>query len=722
MLQDITEKVYKRIKHQTLDVRFMLFTWAIICMILLVLGGLYIWYERDQTIMASQQLVNQSLQMQLRATRTWYQDRLDEVETVSQLYAVRTQNYDNMQHDFKANLKNNKDINGYVFVNKLGVTMVDTLSFPGANVKDREYFRRGMQGESFITDIIVGKTTGRKIIIFSAPVASYDDSIIGVVFATSSVQQLSMIINQFEFGKTGISYLIDHNGTIIAQSGSVIQTGENMKKNEGYSSAIAGYSGVNTYINQEGRKVIGAYQWIPERNWTILCEVDEDQVLLPFYNQLKRASIGSGLILLLALYLTWLMSKNIQKSILLLVDAFQRTQAGDYSYVIREDEVEFAPVEIRKLCHVFNIMIGTTNEHVALLYDTNEALAVAEKKYRLLSTQDPLTQIYNRTYFELEINQLQSLQEVPICVVGFDVDGLKLVNDTLGHKAGDGLIRAAAECIKNSFRDGDTVARVGGDEFVVLMPGAGLEEMQLGIERVKRAVVEHNKIYLELPLAMSMGGAIGTTLPLKIEELISEADNVMYQQKSLNREHNRNMLLSTLIQAAEVCDHHYNGHIEGVKKWALKIGKTLQMDEKSLQELESTAQYHDIGKVGIAKEILNKKEKLSDEEWGQLKQHSELGGRIAKAVPELFTIADYITAHHERWDGTGYPNQLKEDFIPLISRIIAVADAYDSMQRNRIYRQGKTLKEARQELFEGAGTQFDPHIVKVFLELLSSKS
>lgn len=716
MFERVKLKIHNHIQQQTIDVRLMIFISIIICMIFFVFSGLYIKYERDRTIMESERLLQQSLQMQIRFIEDWYRDRASDVARVSQLHSLRTQNLDNILQDFEANFKNSKDVTGYVFVDKLGATIVDPIVLSGRDVKNSEYYRRGMQGEEFITDIIVARVTGQKTVIFSEPVLSYENHVIGVVFANIAIRSLQSIVQNFEFGTTGIVYLLDSRGNLIAQSSTMAEN-EEMQDSEGFSKAIAGFSGVDIYTNQNGHRVVGAYQWIPERQWTILCEVDEEEILQPFYEQLIRYSILSSLILFLALYLTWLIAKNIQKPILILVEVSERTQRGDYLQTIQEDQFQFAPVEIRQLCNAFNIMMGTTNEHMIRLYDTNKSLAIAEKKYRLLSTQDPLTQIYNRTYFEIECERLQMLQQIPICVVGLDVDGLKLVNDTLGHKAGDGLIRAAAENIKKSFRDQDIVARVGGDEFIVLMPGAEFDEMQAGMKRLKAAIVVHNKVHPELPLVISMGGAIATQSPLQLEELISEADNNMYQEKHANRNSNRSVLLSTLMQAASERDAYYSEHIEGVKKWALQIGKALQMNDDNLQRLELTAQYHDIGKVGITKEILHKPEKLSDEDWVQVRQHSELGGRIANAVPEINSVADFITAHHEKWDGSGYPNHLKGEFIPLISRIITIADAYDAMRRDRVYRSGKTVEEARQELLQGAGKQFDPTLVEIFLAI-----
>ena len=134
-----------------------------------------------------------------------------------------------------------------------------------------------------------------------------------------------------------------------------------------------------------------------------------------------------------------------------------------------------------------------------------------------------------------------------------------------------------------------------------------------------------------------------------------------------------------------------------------------------MRQIELVAQYHDVGKIGVARHILTKAEPLNEQEWEEIRLHPDIGGRLAKTVPDLQTCAELIGSHHERWDGEGYPNRLKGEEIPLISRIVAIADAYDSMQRHTSYRRGRSLEDARQELENCSGSQFDPELVRIFL-------
>jgi HD-GYP domain-containing protein (c-di-GMP phosphodiesterase class II) len=160
-------------------------------------------------------------------------------------------------------------------------------------------------------------------------------------------------------------------------------------------------------------------------------------------------------------------------------------------------------------------------------------------------------------------------------------------------------------------------------------------------------------------------------------------------------------------------------HAERIKNLAQMVGKEIGLPQEKLDELALLATLHDIGKVGIDEKILNKPGKLSKEEWKEMKKHPEIGYRIAMASPELMTVAEYILAHHERWDGKGYPRGLKGEEIPLLARIIAITDAYDAMMSDRPYRKAISKEEALAEIKANAGTQFDPKFAEFFVKLMS---
>ncbi|NNJ30583.1 HD-GYP domain-containing protein [Lacrimispora defluvii] len=189
-------------------------------------------------------------------------------------------------------------------------------------------------------------------------------------------------------------------------------------------------------------------------------------------------------------------------------------------------------------------------------------------------------------------------------------------------------------------------------------------------------------------------------------------------QKLLNGQSYRNAVINTLLATLYEKSNETEEHSNRMEKHCHSIGRALRLSSKEMAELSLLALLHDIGKVGVHLDILQKPGPLTTKEWEEMKRHPEIGSRIAQATPELSVVADLILAHHERWDGTGYPRGLKGEEIPLACRILAVTDAYDAMTNDRAYRAAKSHEETISELLGNAGTQFDPQITALFINIL----
>lgn len=203
-----------------------------------------------------------------------------------------------------------------------------------------------------------------------------------------------------------------------------------------------------------------------------------------------------------------------------------------------------------------------------------------------------------------------------------------------------------------------------------------------------------------------------------MQSIIKEAENKMYRNKLLESKSARSSILSSLQETLWTKNHETEEHCQKVKELAEQLGARLGLSESELNDLRLLAFLHDVGTVAISNEILSKPAPLSPEEWEVVKKHPETGYRIALTLPELAPIAGAILAHHERWDGQGYPLGLKGEDIPLLSRILAIIDAFEVMTAGRPYKSAISAGEARQEIRRCAGTQFDPELAKVFDELL----
>ncbi|MEA5046978.1 MAG: transporter substrate-binding domain-containing protein [Eubacteriales bacterium] len=336
------------------------------------------------------------------------------------------------------------------------------------------------------------------------------------------------------------------------------------------------------------------------------------------------------------------------------------------------------------------------------------------ERINFIIAHDSMTGLYNRWYMEEALKHYEQEPGATCALIMGDLNGLKLVNDAFGHSEGDAFIQKVAAILLRSCRPNDVVCRWGGDEFLILMPGAAAGEAERVIDRILARCVEESSDRLHLSIAL--GYAMKTGEKDDIQKMLREAEQWTYRRKLMIEKSFRSSVINALLSTLAAKSEETEEHAERLQQYCGKIGRILGVSAKELDEMSLFAMLHDIGKVGINDAILQKPGALTPEEWLEMRKHPEIGFRIAQNNIDLAPISEYILSHHERWDGKGYPRGLAGRDIPLSSRILAVVDAYDAMTSERVYSKARSKEEAAAEILRNAGTQFDPTIARVFVE------
>jgi diguanylate cyclase (GGDEF)-like protein len=338
-----------------------------------------------------------------------------------------------------------------------------------------------------------------------------------------------------------------------------------------------------------------------------------------------------------------------------------------------------------------------------------------EESIRFLATHDSLTSLKNRNSFD-SYTSTHDLANHLLLVS--DMDGLKPINDTHGHQFGDRALKRIALILTNEFPDADFIGRIGGDEFAIILPPLRRSEVTNRIHSIKSAIQNQSDLPMETNLSI---GYSFSRQGESFEALFQRAEDRMYKDKLTNRTSSKASVVLSLMKSLQEKNLETEEHCHRVETYGVAIAERMRLDYHIINEIKLLAKLHDIGKIAIPIQILNKPGPLSAEEWLMMKQHSEIGARIVSASPNMDTIAEGILYHHERWDGNGYPEGRSGTKIPLTSRILNVVDSYDAMISNRCYNKSKNRMEALEELALCSGSQFDPFITKLFISILQSE-
>ncbi|NTV89765.1 MAG: diguanylate cyclase [Clostridiales bacterium] len=336
-----------------------------------------------------------------------------------------------------------------------------------------------------------------------------------------------------------------------------------------------------------------------------------------------------------------------------------------------------------------------------------------------LSYHDKLTGLYNSRFFEEEVKRLDSERNIPLSVIMGDVNNLKLINDVFGHIKGDELLQKAAAAIKGSCREDDIIARMGGDEFAVLLPRTSPGETGEIVGRIRSS---YSGVHVNhIGVSISFGWDTKLKKTDRLQKVMQHAEDNMYKNKTMESKNIRGNAINTIIKTFHENNPMEDLHAGRVSGICWEMARAMGLSDIEARRLKTAGMLHDIGKISIEEGLLYKPGKLDDREFNEIKRHSEIGYRILSASFDMLDLSDCILAHHERWDGTGYPKGISGEAIPKFARVIALADSYDAMTSDRPYRKAMSVEAAGEEIRKGAGTRYDPELAGIFLEKVLGK-
>jgi diguanylate cyclase (GGDEF)-like protein len=398
----------------------------------------------------------------------------------------------------------------------------------------------------------------------------------------------------------------------------------------------------------------------------------------------------------------------------------------------------------------------------------NKELMRSNQRLKALALRDPETGLFNHHFLE-EVMGAEFIRakrySQPLSLIMLDIDYFKSINNMYGHQFGNLCLLQLAKLLKKQVRRYDIVIRSGGEEFIIVSPGIDAPQTLVMAQRILEEINLYNfgerKSTVKLKVSMAVVSYPQEKV-VKSEDLVEMAEQILtkakecggnrvytpvdgkrlktkFIQKKANRQENilglkhkldritlranQNLIeaIFAFAKAIELRDHYTGEHVEKTVLYATRLGRELKLNPEQIEDLRQAAVLHDLGKLGISDKILLKNSKLTDIEYTQIKKHPQIAADILRPIHFLRAVIPYILYHHERWDGRGYPSGLKGELIPVGARIIAIADVFQALTSNRPYRKAFTREEAVRIMKEGAGTQFDPRIVKVFLKLIQAK-
>jgi PAS domain S-box-containing protein/diguanylate cyclase (GGDEF)-like protein/putative nucleotidyltransferase with HDIG domain len=340
----------------------------------------------------------------------------------------------------------------------------------------------------------------------------------------------------------------------------------------------------------------------------------------------------------------------------------------------------------------------------------------AEEMMHYLNYHDQTTGLNNRHYYEMNVSKYDTEENYPLTLIKIDINGMKLFNDAFGYEMGDTLVKRVVSLIKPIVYNADMFCRFGGSDFIILYTKVQKPYIDIIMAQINHMMT--NETIQNIKVSVSSAYAMKNSIDEDLNSVLKKAEMRLSREKLIDTSSMLSRTIEIIMNSLYEKNSREMEHSKRVSYWCEKIAQRMNLDSHIVSKLRIAGLMHDIGKIGIPDSILDKPDRLTEEEFNLIRKHSEVGYRILSAANEFSEIADYILAHHERWDGMGYPKGLKGNDIPIYARIISVADSFDAMTSDRAYRKAMSINQAKQEITKFSNIQFDPSVVKIFLEII----
>lgn len=577
------------------------------------------------------------------------------------------------------------------------------------------YLAAAEQGSLIFTDAFLNASGDHIIITIASPVVE-DNRLVGVIAGDIKIDSILQMVSAQELKDNGYSFLVDGNGIVLAHPDYLEHPTKNLLNVDEISPNLANLmrtaSESLTRTELDGIDGYFAFSEIQGTTWKIASFVPIKEYFTSERQLRLTFTITAISILMIVFALAYVQRKHLILPMIRFDKDIQRIDLGsDLSYRLDSsmDDIFAGPRGS------INSVLEKTEDLFDALNDTISAQKQTNKLIEALSYRDQLTGLYNRRFYEEELQRLDTSRNLPISLVLLDVNGLKLTNDAFGHQSGDELLKRVAKIVFECCRTDDIISRIGGDEFIILLPRTPTEDAEIIVERI------YSRIEYEtmdaIKLSVSIGHATKSTMDQSVSDIFTLAEDNMYRKKLHESQSMRHQTVKAIVKTLNEKSVREKVHSDEVSRISKQIGLAMGLSSEKIKELEIASLLHDIGKISIPDSILNKNGSLTESEYIEVKRHSECGYQILKSVDSYSSLAEIVLHHHERWDGEGYPYGLKGDEIPLLSRIITVADAYEAMISDRPFRNGRSHESAIAEIKACAGSQFDPMIVAAFLKI-----